>query len=63
MDATKSIFDLEDDIKMELGYIGEYVEYNMAAKRRQDELEQRWLDRAPWEQKGQYPRDYDTQRY
>ncbi len=47
-----SIFDLEDDVKMELGYIGDYYEYNGPAKRLADELEHRTWERQPWVQKG-----------
>lgn len=63
---TTSIFDLEDDVKVELGYIGEYVEYDMAAKRRQDAYEQMLHDRQPWVQRGcetPWSNDRDVQRF
>lgn len=34
-----TIYDLEDDVKMELGFIGEHVEYNLGRRMYADEVE------------------------
>ncbi len=49
-----SVFDLEDDVKMELGYIGDYVELRSprSLQIEDDTRHRAWEQRAPWESKG-----------